>query len=202
VAPPPSTAASSVEPLAPARFKVQFTASAELRDKLERLQALMRGSVPDGDLAKVVEVAVTRELERLEARRFGKTKKPRKKLAQTDTKGKSRYIPAAVRRLVAKRDGGRCTYKDRHGRRCGKRHDLEFHHLRPFGLGGDHTPEGLALMCRTHNALLAEEDFGKEKMALHRRRGKPALTSARVGGEGNGQGPSQGTAGLHGLAGG
>jgi hypothetical protein len=31
-----------VEPLAPARYRVQFTASAELRDKLERLQALMR----------------------------------------------------------------------------------------------------------------------------------------------------------------
>ena len=30
-----------VEPLAPARYKVAFTASAELREKLERLQALM-----------------------------------------------------------------------------------------------------------------------------------------------------------------
>ena len=41
-----------VEPLAPGRYKVQFTASAELHDKLERLQALMRSSVPDGDLAR------------------------------------------------------------------------------------------------------------------------------------------------------
>jgi hypothetical protein len=30
-----------VEPLAPTRYKVRFTASTELRDKLERLQALM-----------------------------------------------------------------------------------------------------------------------------------------------------------------
>ncbi len=42
---------AAVEPLAPARYKVCFTASAGLRDKLERLQALMRSSVPDGDLA-------------------------------------------------------------------------------------------------------------------------------------------------------
>ena len=41
-----------VEPLAPARYKVQFTASAELHDKLERLRALMRPSVPDGDLGR------------------------------------------------------------------------------------------------------------------------------------------------------
>jgi hypothetical protein len=59
-----------VEPLAPARYKVQFTASAELHDKLERLRALMRSSVPDGDLAAIVEQAVTEKLQRLESRRF------------------------------------------------------------------------------------------------------------------------------------
>jgi hypothetical protein len=158
------------EAVAPARFRLQFDLDAEFKDKLERLQALMRSSVPDGNLGKVIELAVTRELERLEARRFAKTKRPRKRLAQTDTRPKSRYIPAAVRRFVEKRDGGRCAYRDRHGRRCTKRHDLEFHHRMPFGLGGDHSAEGLALMCRTHNSLLAEEDFGKEKMARYRRR--------------------------------
>jgi hypothetical protein len=63
-----------VEPLAPSRYKVQFTASAQLRDKLERLQALLRSEVPDGDLAAVIERAVTEKLERLEARRFAKTR--------------------------------------------------------------------------------------------------------------------------------
>ena len=56
-----------VEPLSPARYKVQFTASAELHDKLERLQALMRSEVPGGDLAAIIERAVTEKLERLEA---------------------------------------------------------------------------------------------------------------------------------------
>jgi hypothetical protein len=36
-----------VEPLAPGRYKLQFTASAALHDKLERLRDLMRPSVPD-----------------------------------------------------------------------------------------------------------------------------------------------------------
>ena len=40
-------APARVEPLAPERYKVQFTAGAEFRDKLTRLQALMRSSVPD-----------------------------------------------------------------------------------------------------------------------------------------------------------
>jgi hypothetical protein len=171
--PAPVTTASrgSAEPLAPSRYKVQFTADAEFRAELERLQALTRSSVPDGDLGKVIRLAVKRELERLEAKRFGKVKKPRKRLGQTDTRAKTRHIPAPVRRFVEKRDGGRCTYRDRHGRRCNKRHELEFHHVRPFGKGGDHRPEGIVQMCRTHNQVLAEQDFGREKMARYRRRG-------------------------------
>ena len=159
-----------MEPLAPGRYRVEFTASKELRDKLERLQALMRSSVPDGDLGAIIDAAVTEKLEKLEARRFGKTKRPQKGLDETDTTPKSRYIPAAVRRSVEKRDGGRCTYRDRHGRRCSKRHDLEFHHRSPFGRGGAHSPDVLALVCRTHNQLLAEQDYGTDKMAQYRRR--------------------------------
>ncbi|MGD8895343.1 MAG: hypothetical protein PVJ73_04835 [Acidobacteriota bacterium] len=108
---------AAVEPLAPSRYKIQFTASAALREKLERLQALMRSSVPDRDLAKIFDLLVTEKLERLEARRFAKTKSPRKSLSETDKAPKSRYIPAAVRRAVHDRDEGRCTYRDRHGRR-------------------------------------------------------------------------------------
>jgi len=69
---------------------------------------------------------------------------------------------------VHERDGGRCAYRDRYGRRCDKRHDLEFHHKRPFAKGGDHSPANLTLMCKTHNALLAEQDYGEDVMARFR----------------------------------
>jgi hypothetical protein len=183
---------ATVEPLAPARYKVQFTADAEFRDELERLQALTRTAVPDGDLGKVIRLAVTRELARLEAKRFGKTKKPRKRLGQTDRRSKSRHIPAAVRRFVEKRDGGRCTCRDKHGRRCAKRHDLEFHHKGAFGRGGEHSPENVTLMCRTHNALLAEQDYEKEKMARFRRRASRDCKAVDVVGTGTGPGALRG----------
>ncbi len=48
----------AIEPLSPARCKVQFTASAELRDKLERPRDLMRSSIPDGDLAAIIDAAL------------------------------------------------------------------------------------------------------------------------------------------------
>jgi hypothetical protein len=163
---PPPPPRPAVEPLAPARYGVRFTASAELQQKLERLQTL----TPGADLAQVIEQAVTERLERLEARRFARVKTPRKSLEETDTTPSSRYIPAPVRRAVHERDGGRCTYENDSGRRCSARKNLEFHHHgRPYGRGGEHSASNVRLMCHLHNALLAERDYGQERMARYRR---------------------------------
>ena len=84
----------------------------------------MRSSVPDGDLARIIDIAITEKLERLEAKRFGKTRAPRKDVSQTDTTPKSRKVPAAIRRAVHERDEGRCTYGDARGP-AGERTDFE-----------------------------------------------------------------------------
>jgi hypothetical protein len=162
---------ADLEPLSPARYKVQFTASAELHSKLERLRALMRSSVPDGDLAAIIEQTVTEKLERLESRRFAKTNAPRKGLSDSETSPSTRHIPAAVRRAVHQREGGRCRYVDEQGRRCTARDRLEFHHRHPFGHGGEHSLENISLVCRGHNNYLAEIDYGRQPMAQHRRSG-------------------------------
>jgi hypothetical protein len=162
--PPPPAKPASVKPLAPARYKIEFTASAELRDKLERLKALM----PDGDLAAVIEEAVTEKLERLEAKRFGKTKAPRKSVDETDTSPSSRYIPAPVRRAVYERDVGQCTYVDPTGRRCTETKHLEFHHIQPYAQGGCHSPKNIVLLCGAHNTYMAERDYGKDLMDRYR----------------------------------
>jgi len=169
--PSPTTSATSrpatVDAVAPARYRIHFDASAEPRDKLERLRALMRGSVPDGDLAAIIDMPVSEKLARLESKRYGRTSQPRKTLAGTDPTPTSRHIPAAARRAVYERDGGRCSYNDRQGRRCGERHELEFHHRFPFGLGADQSPAGITLRCRTHNLLAAEQDHGSARIERH-----------------------------------
>ena len=157
---PKVTPQKTLEPLAPARYKVQFTASAELKDKIERLRALM----PDSDLAVLIDEAVTEKIERLEAKRFAKTKKPRKSVEESDTSPSSRYIPAPVRRVVSERDGNQCTFVDSNGRRCKSRDRLEFHHDKPFAKGGDRSPENIQLMCKAHNQYLAECVYGRETM--------------------------------------
>ena len=63
-----------------------------------------------------------------------------------------RVIPAAVRRQVWQRDGGRCCYIDREtGRRCNSRHMIEIDHILPYALGGGADPGNLRLLCRAHH---------------------------------------------------
>ncbi|MDE0448969.1 MAG: HNH endonuclease signature motif containing protein, partial [Spirochaetaceae bacterium] len=74
---------------------------------------------------------------------------------------RSRYIPAAVRREVWRRDQGRCSYVDRHsGRRCGSRYRLEIDHIVPFALGGGAEPANLRLRCEAHHRLRHAQRHG------------------------------------------
>jgi hypothetical protein len=83
---------------------------------------------------------------------------------------RGRQAPAAVRRAVFERDQGRCAFVDDSGQRCRETHHLELHHLKPFATGGEHTLENLSLRCAAHNALAAEQDFGRDRI-LRRRAG-------------------------------
>jgi hypothetical protein len=157
------TSAPVIQPLAPESYKVQFTAGAELRRKLERLQKLM-----SADLAQVIERAVTEKLERLERKRFGLTKSPRRKSLPEDKPTTDRYVPAALKRAVYYRDEGRCRYTDAAGQRCKERDWLEYHHRFPYALGGRHTLRDVCLMCHAHNQYEADRDFGRAVMAQHR----------------------------------
>lgn len=158
--------AAEPEPLSPSTYKVTFTASTELRDKLEKLRALCGVD----DLSDAIDAAVTEKLERLEARRFGKTSAPRQSVEEADTSpsSRSRHIPAAVRRAVVARDSERCTFIDAKGRRCSATERLEFHHRKPFAKGGDRSVSNIALTCRTHNVYMAEQDYGLDVMRQYR----------------------------------
>jgi hypothetical protein len=181
----PSTGRSAaIEPTSPGRYRVQFTASPDLRAKLERLQQLMRATDPQADLAEVIEAAVTEKLERLEARRLAKTERPHTHARDVDVTPRVRHVPAAVRRAVRERDGDRCRYVDASGRRCAEQTRLEFHHRHPYGLGGDHGVDNVCLMCRTHNRLLAEADYGRAGPHAGREGPRSASSATRAPGPG------------------
>jgi hypothetical protein len=79
-------------------------------------------------------------------------------------KSRGRYVSRSVRRTVWARDGARCAYVDDRGVRCRETAGLEIHHRKAHALGGPNTASNLELRCTSHNALAAEEDFGREHL--------------------------------------
>ena len=173
VAAPPAQH-SEIKPRAPERFKVQFTVSRETHDRLRRAQDLLRHAIPDGDPAAIFDRALTLLLADLTRTKFAATDRPR---STPNAKSNSRHVPAAVKRKVWERDGGRCAFRGERGR-CGETGFLEFHHLVPFARGGPTTTENLELRCRAHNAYEAEQQFGQGALSwrAHGSPGKRCLT--------------------------
>jgi hypothetical protein len=160
-----------VEPLSETRFKVEFTASAELREKLELCRDLMSHANPERDLAVVVERGLDLLLAKLESERLGRVKRPRKPATALRDPGEGRIqgakrqaIARATRRDVFERDGQRCTYVAPDGRRCGARAFLELDHAHPRALGGRNDADNLRVRCRAHNQLWAEETYGRKHL--------------------------------------
>jgi hypothetical protein len=218
VAPP---ARARIEPLADARYKLQLTASAALRDKLERARDLMRHRNPGGDLAVVVERALDALLVQLEKERRSRASaagvrppsatraaarspsaepasadpasaepasakpasakpasaelvsaepasvRPRGAGGESASSSRRRQVPRAVRRAVFERDGEQCTFTDATGARCPSRTFLELDHVDSRALGGSDEASNLRVRCRAHNALHAEEVFGRAHVAAH-----------------------------------
>jgi hypothetical protein len=98
---------STSKPLAPERYKVQFTVSRETHDKLREAQDLLRHRIPNGDVADIFAHALTVLLKELHKAKDAAVDRPR---PSQPGPARRRYIPAAVKRAVWKRDGGRCAF--------------------------------------------------------------------------------------------
>ena len=128
----------------------------------------MRHALPSGDPAVIFERALVLLVAELERKKLAHTDRPR---TAPPTDPKSRHIPAAVRRAVWQRDGGRCAFGGAQGR-CNETGFLEFHHVKPFADGGQASPANIELRCRAHNVYEANEFFARPESPS---RGKSTL---------------------------
>jgi 5-methylcytosine-specific restriction endonuclease McrA len=192
------------------RYKVQFTADQAYVDLLEEARDLLQHQLPARDLVEVQRRALQLLVQRLRHRKCADSARvgrraaapsgepqPQSKAAQarppalnsatgarrsaTKPAKLGRYIPAEVRRSVWRRDEARCSYVDARGQRCREQAGLEFHHRHPHGKGGPASIENLALRCRSHNDLAAEQDFGRDLMREKRTRKARRTEPIRAG---------------------
>jgi 5-methylcytosine-specific restriction endonuclease McrA len=196
--------------LEPQRYKVQFEASEEYVELVEKAKALLSQTAPRVDLGELHLRAMRALVTELERKKYAATDRPRQRVAPTAAtqsatpsvaeptphgqlaggdaaqsrnapeprsqlehgpecpRQRGRQVPAALRRSVFERDEGRCTFRSDSGERCRETAHLELHHLVPFARGGEHRLDNLTLRCRAHNALAAEQDFGRHFVSLAR----------------------------------
>jgi 5-methylcytosine-specific restriction endonuclease McrA len=169
---------------APQRYRVQFTAGEECVQLIERAKALLPGGAgKGGELAEIHLRALRMLVVELEKQKYGAARASRRgeRAERVDcrpsaqvadppqrSEGQGRYVPAGERRAVFERDGARCSYIDGRGQRCRETRCLELHHVAAFARGGANVAENLALFCRAHNTLAAEEEFGRSLVdAVH-----------------------------------
>jgi hypothetical protein len=133
-------------PLSGGRCRLEVTLSTEAYDALRRLQELMRHTIPTGDPAVIVGSSLVAKLQQVERQQLAEVRRPRNGLRISHT----RYVPAAVKRAIWRRDGSQCAFVGTAGR-CQERSLLQLHHRIPFAEGGAASADNLELRCRTHN---------------------------------------------------
>src|SRR5438067_1518181 len=151
------TTAARLEPISEQLRVLRVTVGADFAKDLDAVRAALSHKIPDGDLAALLHECLRVTLAAATKRRRGSGRARADVLAPTDST--SRYVPAAIRDAVWRRDDARCAFVAADGRRCDSTHQLELHHLVPFARGGAATVDGLALRCKAHNLHEARRDF-------------------------------------------
>jgi hypothetical protein len=187
--PVPGPSARPITALSPRRYKIEITVDEDTYDKLRSLQDLLGRSQVGRDPAAIISRAIDILLMETLKRKAASIDRPRQGFdasattdrpqpaspacegSPTNTQPRSRSIPAALRRVVWRRDCGRCRYTDGRGRRCNATSNVEFHHKNPFAKGGSHDEDNVELRCSAHNQYQADLDFGRDFMDARRTAG-------------------------------
>ncbi len=175
---PPRRATPTIEPIAAELHVLRVTVGSDFKADLDELRDELSHKFPDRGLEAVLHEAVRLALDVVRKRRRGAGKATSTEPPPPD----KRYIPAAIRHAVWKRDGGRCAFVGPDGRRCNSRYQVQAHHRDPFGRKGPTTIDNVSLRCSAHNLHEAERDYGRDhmdhKIRESRRRGGRASEPA------------------------
>ncbi|MES3038961.1 MAG: HNH endonuclease signature motif containing protein [Bdellovibrionota bacterium] len=129
-------------------IEIKFVASAELKEKLERLKGILAHQQPDVSLGTLFE-----KLCDLGINEWKKdSPATSRKRCVTDIPSK-----AEIRRRVFRKADNQCE-------NCGSQYALEIDHILPVAKGGGSNPENLRLLCRNCNQRAAIQEFGVGKV--------------------------------------
>jgi len=159
---------------------LELTINKELREKLERLKALLSHKNPSLKMSGVLEIISDMALKQLEKNTSPKSEAASKvasakneiinshatspEIARASNKQKrSRYIPTKTKRIIFQRARHQCEFTTPNNKRCESKHFLEVDHKHSYSQGGSSHPQNLQLLCRQHNQRKAELEYTENK---------------------------------------
>ena len=135
---PKAGVGDKVKPRSEDQVQVTITISKSCYEKMER--------------AKNLGAPLERVLDFYLERRDPVRKAERAATETSLSSSKGRKPNAAEQHAVHRRDQGRCTHTDQHGR-CRNERWTQIHHIRYVSHGGDNSPENLTTLCAFHHRL-------------------------------------------------
>ena len=153
------------------RYAIRFSASEQLKNKLERAKEVMSNKYPNGKFEEIFEAALD-ELLKKNAPELKKACNSSKR-----TNPKSSYIPKKMENEVFAKANNRCEKVSADGRRCSSKKYLHTDHIISRALGGLTVLENLQVLCQPHNLQKARDDLGSDFVA---RKIRKARTSAEL----------------------
>ena len=146
--------------------RVYFTADREYDELEKEVRAALSHKMPRASLLDLIKEGYRAAI-RESKKRKGIVDKPRAtKIAK---RGK---ISQSVKRIVEKRDGGKCQWRSEDGGICGSTYRVEFHHIQDRAKGGEGTPENIIQLCEKHHLLATEIAWGADRIELFRKRSR------------------------------
>jgi hypothetical protein len=146
----------------------------EVMRQLERCKILLSSKYPQGlDYNRLLRELSAEWLNRHDISRKAKRQKvskPNTIITAGGSKddGRSRHIPANIKKAVYKRDKGRCAFVGSNGKRCNSQHNLQYDHYPvPYARGGSSTVDNLLLLCAKHNRHDAIKTYGEQVVKKH-----------------------------------
>lgn len=144
---------ATIVPVSEELSELRATVTRVFVEDLDKARAALSHVVPGGELVHVLHECLRVTLRACERRRRGTGTAQRR-----GGGARGRYVAAAVRDAVWRRDEGCCAFVGEDGRRCRSTYQVEIHHVRAWALGGAGEVDNLSLRCAQHNRMHAERD--------------------------------------------
>ncbi|MBI2520663.1 MAG: HNH endonuclease [Bdellovibrio sp.] len=124
----------------------------QLLDKMVRLNKLLNADMTELELIEMLLDKEIRECELLSSKRT----RTSKNVSSENT----RYLPIQVKRTIVIRSQHQCEFRDKNGKRCDERRNLQFDHIKPYALGGKTNEQNIQFLCPAHNQRRMIKTFG------------------------------------------